>query len=104
MTRRIITLPTLLLLAVTATEAQRAALFTTDGSRTYSLTETAVTGEKSDNTRSAIILKPAEQYQTIDGFGFAITYSSCYNLLKMTDEARIAWPTFARPAPCRRMG
>lgn len=90
MTRRIIALPTLLMLAVTAIQAQRAALYTTDGTRTYSLTQTAVTGEKSDNTRSAIVLKPQEQYQSIDGFGFAITYSSCYNLLKMSDEARHA--------------
>ena len=75
MTRRIIALPTLLMLAVTAIQAQRAALYTTDGTRTYSLTQTAVTGEKSDNTRSAIVLKPQEQYQSIDGFGFAITYS-----------------------------
>ena len=30
---------------------------------------------------STIILDPAQQYQTMDGFGFAITYSTCYNRL-----------------------
>ena len=31
-----------------------------------------------------------KKYQTIDGFGYAITYSSCYNLMQMTPEARRA--------------
>lgn len=31
-----------------------------------------------------------KKYQTIDGFGYAITYSSCYNLMQMTPEARQA--------------
>lgn len=68
--------------------AQEGMMFTTDGTRTYSLTKTMLTGEKSDNVRSAIVLKPTETFQTIDGFGFAITYSSSYNLLKMSQEDR----------------
>lgn len=68
--------------------AQEGVVYTTDGSRTYSLTQTAITGEKSDNIRSAVVLKPTETFQTIDGFGFAITYSSSYNLLKMSKEDR----------------
>ena len=40
---------------------------------------------------STIILDPAQQYQTMDGFGFAITYSTCYNLLKMSAEDRAAF-------------
>lgn len=35
-----------------------------------------------------ITLKPEEQYQTIDGFGAAITGSTAYNLLKMSEENR----------------
>ena len=31
-----------------------------------------------------------KKYQTIDGFGYAITYSSCYNLMQMNPEARLA--------------
>ena len=68
--------------------AQQGMVYTTDGTRSYSLTPMALTGEKSDNTRSAILLKPTETFQTIDGFGFAITYSSSYNLLKMSQEDR----------------
>ena len=68
--------------------AQEGMVFTTDGTRTYSLTKSTLTGEKSDNVRSAIVLKPTETFQTIDGFGFAITYSSSYNLLKMSQEDR----------------
>lgn len=37
---------------------------------------------------TTIQLDPTQVYQSMDGFGFAITYSSCYNLLKMSDEAR----------------
>ena len=68
--------------------AQEGVVYTTDGTRTFSLTKNVMTGEKSDNIRSAIVLKPEQTYQTIDGFGFAITYSSCYNLLKMSQDDR----------------
>ena len=40
---------------------------------------------------STIIVDPALQFQTMDGFGFAITYSTCYNLLKMQPEERTAF-------------
>ncbi len=39
---------------------------------------------------TTINLKPTETYQQIDGFGAAITGSSCYNLLKMTTANRAA--------------
>ncbi len=68
--------------------AQVASIYTTDGTRTYSLTKSSLTGVKDDNTRSAVVLKTDQSYQTIDGFGFAITYSSCYNLLKMAPGER----------------
>ena len=79
-----------LLLTTACASAQKAVSYTTDGTRTYSLTEATVEGELSSNVRSAIVLKPEEANQTIDGFGFAITYSSCYNLLKMEPEVRRA--------------
>jgi glucosylceramidase len=37
---------------------------------------------------NTIYLNPTETFQTIDGFGAAITGSTCYNLLKMTKENR----------------
>ena len=40
-----------------------------------------------------ITLNPEEQYQTMDGFGAAVTGSTCYNLLQMTPEDRHAFLT-----------
>ncbi|HEY6915938.1 MAG TPA: glucosylceramidase, partial [Paludibacter sp.] len=39
---------------------------------------------------TTINLKPTERYQEIDGFGAAITGSSCYNLLRMSAANRAA--------------
>ncbi|MBO1363645.1 glucosylceramidase [Prevotella sp. A2931] len=39
---------------------------------------------------TTIQLDPSKEYQTMDGFGFAITYSTCYNLLMMKPEDRVA--------------
>jgi len=39
---------------------------------------------------NSITLYPEEKYQEMDGFGAAMTGSSCYNLLKMTPENRAA--------------
>lgn len=41
-------------------------------------------------TSDAVYLNPEEKYQTIDGFGAAMTWATCYNLLKMTQEDRTA--------------
>lgn len=43
---------------------------------------------KSNMSPSTITLNPAETYQEMDGFGAAITGSTCYNLLKMKAEDR----------------
>ncbi|MDR1172326.1 MAG: glucosylceramidase [Bacteroidales bacterium] len=40
--------------------------------------------EKQNMSPSTITLLPAVRYQSMDGFGAAITGSTCYNLLKMT--------------------
>ncbi|HET7732617.1 MAG TPA: glucosylceramidase, partial [Paludibacter sp.] len=37
---------------------------------------------------TTINMKPTERYQEIDGFGAAITGSSCYNLLRMSAASR----------------
>ncbi|NDV70251.1 glycoside hydrolase family 30 beta sandwich domain-containing protein [Dysgonomonas sp. 25] len=47
----------------------------------------ASAGEATDNI---ITLHPETTYQEMDGFGAAMTGSSCYNLLKMTPEDRAA--------------
>ena len=47
-------------------------------------------GELSGTQLNIINLNPEIKYQQIDGFGAAMTGSSCYNLLKMTPENRAA--------------
>lgn len=38
-----------------------------------------------------VVIDPSSAYQTIDGFGAALTGASCYNLLKMKQEDRTAF-------------
>ena len=69
--------------------AGKAVIFTTTADGNYSLYEEQAdvcTGQSL--SPSTIQIDPTQQKQTIDGFGYAITYSSCYNLLKMTKEDR----------------
>lgn len=44
--------------------------------------------ERQNMSPSTIKLDPATRYQTMDGFGAAITGSTCYNLMKMTAANR----------------
>ena len=44
--------------------------------------------EFNDNLGTTVYLKPSITYQQIDGFGIALNGSACYNLMKMTPEAR----------------
>ena len=56
------------------------------------LTEGSVRLRKGGITASeTLVLDLAKAYQTMDGFGFAITYSSCYNLLRMSPADRKAF-------------
>lgn len=61
---------------------------------------TSVSGQRFEQSR-ILLLRPAaaaayrvtltgETFQTVDGFGMAITQASCYNLLKMTPSDRTA--------------
>jgi glucosylceramidase len=51
---------------------------------------------KSPEAENTITLNPEIKYQEMDGFGAAITGSTCYNLLKMTpvNRAKILKETF----------
>ena len=44
--------------------------------------------ERQNMSPATIKLDATARYQTMDGFGASITGSTCYNLLKMTDEGR----------------
>jgi glucosylceramidase len=64
-------------------------MITTTASRSKDLQETWLDYSSRDNmSPTCITILPEEQYQTMDGFGVAITGSTCYNLLKMSPENR----------------
>ncbi len=64
-------------------------LFTTTGNRAYDFQRGAVDfSETSNMSPTTITVDPSVKYQEMDGFGAAITGSTCYNLMKMTDEDR----------------
>ena len=70
---------------------QNATVLTTKDDGSKLLERSSVAATPSSNTGDAILLHPSEKNQTINGFGFAITYSSCYNLLKMSKADRTAF-------------
>jgi glucosylceramidase len=58
-----------------------------DGSNDFKKTFVSFS-DKQNMSPSTIKLNPAERFQTMDGFGAALTGSSCYNLLQMTQDDR----------------
>lgn len=64
-------------------------VITTTGNRSRDLDETWVNFSTVDNmSPSTVRLLPEEQFQTMDGFGAAITGSTCYNLMQMKPDDR----------------
>ena len=62
----------------------------TTESLTKDLTRDGVYFSNKDNMAPTnIVLDPATRYQDMEGFGVAITGSTCYNLLLMTPADRI---------------
>ena len=73
-------------------------VLTTTDNRSKDLTESFIDFSTTDNmSPSTIRLKPSTEFQTIDGFGAAITGSTAYNLLKMqpADRADFLKKTFS---------
>lgn len=67
-------------------------VLTTTSDRSKDLTESFTDFSTTNNTSSStIMLKRDQAYQTIDGFGAAITGSTAYNLLKMQPDDRAAF-------------
>ncbi|MCR4921063.1 MAG: DUF5121 domain-containing protein [Bacteroidaceae bacterium] len=56
------------------------------------------TGPSRSSGGTVVTLQPTTMYQTVDGFGYAITYSACYNLMQMHPRDRHAFlrRTFSR--------
>ena len=70
-------------------EAKDVTLYVTNTSRTYDLTKSGLAfGTGSNMSPSTVTLNPATRYQEMDGFGAAITGSTGYNLMQMTQENR----------------
>ncbi|WP_347222647.1 glucosylceramidase, partial [Bacteroides congonensis] len=69
-------------------------IYTTTNSLTRDLDRDAVNFSSKDNLApTSITLNPTEQYQTMDGFGAAITGATCFNLLQMKPADRHAFLT-----------
>ena len=64
-------------------------LYITTNTRSQDFAKKAVDfSDKSNMSPTTINLEPETRYQTMDGFGAAITGSTCYNLLQMTEDNR----------------
>jgi len=64
-------------------------IYVTTNNRTYDFAKQAVDfGSGSNMSPTTITLDQATRYQTMDGFGAAITGSTCYNLMQMSAEDR----------------
>jgi len=76
-----------MLAACTATSEKVEILVTTNNRSKEFAKEEIALGTKGENALR-VVLNPTECHQTIDGFGAAVTGSTCYNLMKMTQENR----------------
>jgi len=71
------------------TESGDVTIYVTTNTRTQDFKLHAVDfSEKSNMSPTTIKLEPSTRYQEMDGFGAAVTGSTCYNLLQMTTENR----------------
>ncbi|MCF0160295.1 MAG: glucosylceramidase, partial [Bacteroidaceae bacterium] len=68
--------------------SQDVKMLSTTSDRQLDLAETHLTFSAVNGTGNTIRLLPEETFQTMDGFGVAITGSTCYNLMRMTEESR----------------
>lgn len=69
-------------------------IFVTTANRAYDFKKTAVNFSTTSNmSPSTITLDPATRYQEMDGFGAAVTGSTCYNLMQMTQADRTKFLT-----------
>lgn len=75
------------------TEKSYVEIYTTTADKTITMQKDSVLLVAKSGIEAAtniITLHPEEKYQEMEGFGAAITGSSCYNLLKMAPEDRTA--------------
>ena len=77
-----------LLFASTAAAQQEVFSIVTSGTKDKLFAETMIPLGEMDSSLPQITIDPKTTFQSMDGFGAAVTGSSCYNLLKMTPEDR----------------
>lgn len=87
MTRKLLLTSVFLLVSFLAF-AQRSVIYTTTADGTQKLQKVEKPTQTFTTSGNVINLLPDKINQSIDGFGYAITYSSCYNLLKMPKTLR----------------
>ncbi len=64
-------------------------VITTTSNRAQDLAESTISFSTTDNmSPSTVRIVPTEEFQTMDGFGAAITGSTCYNLMQMSEANR----------------
>ena len=72
--------------------AEQVRIYTTTADGKKQLEYTTAQTSRTKSSRH-ITLQPATTYQEMDGFGYAITYSACYNLMQMAPADRRAFLT-----------
>lgn len=72
--------------------AEQVRVYTTTADGRKQLEYTTTHSSRTKTSRH-ITLTPATTYQEMDGFGYAITYSACYNLMQMAPADRRAFLT-----------
>lgn len=71
------------------TTSEDVTLYITTNNRSQEFKKhTTAFSDKSNMSPSTIKLEPGTRYQTMDGFGAAVTGSTCFNLMQMTKENR----------------
>lgn len=64
-------------------------LYITTNTRSQDFNKHSIAFSKKDNmSPTTLKLEPTDRYQTMDGFGAAVTGSTCFNLMQMTKENR----------------
>ena len=67
----------------------KVSVYVTTSTRSKDLTQEVISFDTAEDIpSSAITINPVVRYQSMDGFGAAVTGSTCYNLLKMNPERR----------------
>lgn len=75
-------------LSAISSTAQSAVSYTSTADGRQTLRQNHYMLAKKAESKNVITMDKSKRYQTVDGFGYALTYSSCYNLLKMRQDER----------------